>query len=153
MAHLHVSGADVGRGMFRLSEEQDVILDESALPTGFAYVALGHVHKPQCIRGMAHVRYAGSLDRMDFGEKDDEKSIVLVEIGPRGRRGDPRMVPIEPTPLMDLRISDPSADRETIARMVPNPGEVLVRVEVASASGSSRPAMRWSEPSTRHCPT
>jgi DNA repair protein SbcD/Mre11 len=132
MAHLHVSGADIGRGLFRLSEEQDFILDEGALPTGLEYVALGHIHKPQCIRGMSHVRYAGSLDRMDFGEKDDEKSIVLVEIGPRGRIGEPVLVPIEATPMVDLKISDPSTDCEAIVRMVPNAIDSLVRIEIAS---------------------
>jgi exonuclease SbcD len=71
---------------------------------------------------------------MDFGEKDDEKSIVLVEIGPKGRRGEPRVVPVEPTPLVDLRISDPYADRDTIANLVPNAREALVRVEVSPSA-------------------
>lgn len=52
VAHLNVTGADVGRGMFRISESSDVVLDAAALPTGFDYVALGHVHKPQCIRDL-----------------------------------------------------------------------------------------------------
>ena len=50
------------RSLLRVSEENDVVLDAAALPTGFDYVALGHVHKPQRLRGLTHVRYAGSLD-------------------------------------------------------------------------------------------
>src|SRR5262249_15129407 len=107
VAHLHVSGADVGRGMFRVSEENDVILDAVASPTGFAYGALGHVHKPQCLRGWAHVRYAGSLDRMDFSERDEHKEVVLVDLGPDGRRSEPLPILIEPTALVDVAINDP----------------------------------------------
>jgi exonuclease SbcD len=132
VAHLHVSGADVGRGMFRVSEENDVILDAVALPTGFAYVALGHVHKPQCLRGLAHVRYAGSLDRMDFSERDEHKEVVLVDLGPDGRRNDPLPIPIEPTALVDVAINDPHVTPESLAAQVPNAKDALVRIEVGA---------------------
>jgi exonuclease SbcD len=134
VAHLHVSGADIGRGLFRVSEENDVILDAAALPTGFDYVALGHVHKPQCLRGLAHVRYAGSLDRMDFSERDEDKAVVLVELGPNGRRGDPLVIPIEPTALVDITIDDPHVTPETLAAQVPNAKDALVRIEVGAAA-------------------
>ena len=101
------------------------------LPTSFEYVALGHIHKPQCIRGMSHVRYAGSLDRMDFGEKYDDKSIVLVEIGPRGRRGEPLEIRIEPTSLLDVTLSDPLLDQEAIARLVPTASDAIIRVVIS----------------------
>jgi exonuclease SbcD len=134
VAHLHVSGADVGRGLFRVSEEHDVILDASALPTGFAYIALGHVHKPQRLRGLAHVRYAGSLDRMDFSERDEDKEVVLVDLGPDGRRSDPVPIPIPPTALVDLTIDDPNITAETLAAQVPNAQDALVRIEVGAAA-------------------
>lgn len=134
MAHLHVSGADVGRGMFRVSEENDVILDAAALPTGFDYVALGHVHKPQCLRGLAHVRYAGSLDRMDFSERDEDKGVFLVDIGPNGRRCDPVPIAIEPTALVDVTIDDPHITPETLSAQVPNAKEALVRIAVGAAA-------------------
>jgi exonuclease SbcD len=134
VAHLHVSGSDVGRGMFRVSEENDIILDAAALPTGFDYIALGHVHKPQCLRGLPHVRYAGSLDRMDFSERDEDKGVVLVDIGPNGRRCDPVPIPIEPTALVDVSIDDPHITPETLAAQVPNAKEALVRIEVGAAA-------------------
>lgn len=134
VAHLHVSGADVGRGMFRVAEEHDIILDAAALPTGFDYIALGHVHKPQCLRGLAHVRYAGSLDRMDFSERDEGKEVVLVDIGPNGRRCDPLPIPIEPTALVDVSIDDPHITPETLSAQVPNAQEALVRIEVGAAA-------------------
>lgn len=134
VAHLHVSGADIGRGMFRVSEENDIILDAAALPTGFAYIALGHVHKPQCLRGLSHVRYAGSLDRMDFSERDEDKGVVLVDIGPNGRRCDPVPIPIKPTALVDVTIDDPHITAEILSAQVPNAEEALVRIEVGAAA-------------------
>lgn len=137
MAHMHVRGADIGRGLFRLTEEQDVILEEADLLNGFAYIALGHIHKPQCIRGMSHVRYAGSLDRMDFGELGEKKSVVLVEIGPKGRVCEPKEIEIEATPMEDLTLDDPMADREAISRLVPNAAESLIRVTIAPSAASA----------------
>lgn len=141
VAHLHVTGADVGRGLFRVSEEMDVLLDPASLPSGFDYVALGHIHKPQCIRGMAHVRYSGSLDRMDFGEKHEAKSVVLVDIGPAGRRADPVALAIEPTPMVELTITDASTCAASIAALVPDSDGSLVRVEVAPSADDGGDAL------------
>ena len=132
VAHLHVSGADVG-GMIRMSSENEVLFDAAALPAKFDYVALGHIHKPQCLGGQAHVRYSGSLDRMNFGERDEEKGIVLVDIGPDGRHGDPQFIGIEPTPLIDLQITNPNISAEQLRAQVPD-GEAIVRVIVDSAA-------------------
>ena len=130
MAHLHVKGADVGRGLFRITEEQDILLEETDLPSEFAYVALGHIHKPQLIRGQKHVRYAGSLDRLDYGERNDDKSVVLIDIGPRGRVGDPVAVPIEATRMVIVPLSEATLDVEAISQIVPNPVDTLVRLEI-----------------------
>ena len=42
----------------------------------YAYVALGHIHRPQFLGGHPHVRYSGSIERMDLGEQTDTKSAV-----------------------------------------------------------------------------
>jgi exonuclease SbcD len=46
------------------------------------YVALGHIHKPQNLNENAHppVIYPGSIERVDFGEVDDEKFFILAEV-------------------------------------------------------------------------
>ena len=50
---------------------------------GFDYVALGHLHRPQSC-GSDVVRYAGSLLKYSFAEHGHEKSVSVVDIGPRG---------------------------------------------------------------------
>src|SRR5439155_9945168 len=47
------------------------------------YVALGHVHRPQAVRGApSPTRYAGSLLQLDFGETEQTKSVAIVEASP-----------------------------------------------------------------------
>ena len=84
-AHVGVRGS-VLPSLFRLTEQEDVLLSEDALPSDLDYVALGHVHRPQTLGGFSHVRYSGSLDRMDLGEQDDGKSVVVFDLGPEGLR-------------------------------------------------------------------
>jgi exonuclease SbcD len=141
VAHLNVTGADVGRGMFHVGEETSLVLDAGALPVGFDYVALGHIHKPQCVRGLAHVRYSGSLDRMSHGERDEAKEVVLVDIGPDGRRADPVPVPITPTELVEVRITDSAELAEQIAAQVTDPANAIVKVHVEPAAADAGTAV------------
>lgn len=45
----------------------------------FDYVALGHLHLPQKVGGLPHIRYSGSPLPMGFGEAGQEKSVCLIE--------------------------------------------------------------------------
>ncbi|MTD40873.1 exonuclease subunit SbcD [Erwinia sp. CPCC 100877] len=42
------------------------------------YIALGHIHRPQSVGGMEHVRYSGSPIALSFDETGKEKSVTLV---------------------------------------------------------------------------
>ena len=64
----------------------------------FDYVALGHIHKPQ-IMGRDTVRYAGSPLKYSFSEKDDIKSMVLLETSKKGIKMD--LIPYKP--LRDMK--------------------------------------------------
>jgi DNA repair exonuclease SbcCD nuclease subunit len=134
VAHMSVTGAEISRGRFTLTEQYDVIADANDLPSAWDYVALGHVHKPQCLGGLAHLHYAGSLDRLDFTECDQSKGVVLVDIGQRGRKSEPRFIEIEPTLLVEARVTDASSAAEQLMAQVPDPEAALVRVVVEPAA-------------------
>jgi exonuclease SbcD len=79
-AHVWVTGAKVGsESLMSIGQEHTLLLSNLALPS-FDYVALGHIHKRQVLSESPPVVYAGSLERIDFGEENDEKGFYVVEI-------------------------------------------------------------------------
>lgn len=83
-AHATVQGAVYG------SERSVMLGQEVILPPGLAknpaldYVALGHIHKHQVLNENPPVVYAGSIERIDFGEEREDKGFVVAEVE-RGR--------------------------------------------------------------------
>ncbi len=50
----------------------------SIFPDTLDYVALGHLHVPQCVGGHEHIRYCGSPLPMGFGEALQKKSVCVL---------------------------------------------------------------------------
>ncbi|WP_242147010.1 exonuclease SbcCD subunit D C-terminal domain-containing protein [Sphingomonas sp. BAUL-RG-20F-R05-02] len=114
--HLHVSGGDVS-----VDSERRIVIggEEAQASTLFdaraAYVALGHLHRPQNIPGGTVIRYAGSPLPLSVAERDYRHSISVVDVGPEGVTLDvveiPRLAPFlslpvgDPLPLDELEIS------------------------------------------------
>ena len=48
------------------------------------YVALGHIHKPQKVGGLDHIRYCGSPIPLGFDEARQQKEVLLVDLGADG---------------------------------------------------------------------
>lgn len=48
-------------------------------PKEFDYVALGHIHRPQLINKMNHIRYSGSPIPLSFSETEDKKLVLILE--------------------------------------------------------------------------
>lgn len=77
-AHCTINGAVMGQ------EREVMIGTDFSLPhvifedKKVNYCALGHIHKAQEV-GRPWIRYSGSPDRVSFGEKDEEKSFVIVD--------------------------------------------------------------------------
>jgi len=78
----------VSTGIFSGSEKRAIYgNDPTFLPSQLAiepfdYVALGHLHRHQNLNknGYPAVVYPGSIERIDFGERKEEKGFCLVEI-------------------------------------------------------------------------
>ena len=133
-AHILTSGAEVSDGV-RVSETSGIVMADAELPTHLAYVALGDVHKPQALMALAHVRYCGSIERMDLGEAADEKGVDVVDIGPRGLVGPPRRVPLPATPIYKVVIDDPPTQMQGLAGKYPDRADALVNVVVRYRAG------------------
>jgi exonuclease SbcD len=133
-AHIHVRGAELPT-LFRISEEEDVLFSDADLPTGFAYIALGHIHRAQYLGGQKHVRYSGSIERMDLGEKDDQKGVVLFDVGPDGLQGEPTVLPLEATPIYQIEIHSPQDELPGLKERYAGANEDLVRVVCTYTAG------------------
>jgi exonuclease SbcD len=94
---------------------------------GFSYTALGHLHRPQIVRGSETIRYSGTPLPYSFSETDP-KSVVLVDMDPSGSC----RIELIPVPV-GRRVR---TERDTFANLLkaePDT-ESLIRVELTDAS-------------------
>jgi len=133
-AHANVYGAVVGKSLFRLSEAEDVVVNGDTFADQFAYVALGHIHKPQAL-GHEHIRYSGSIEKMDLGEQNDVKSVTVFEVGPAGRSGDIAQLPLPSTPVYELFIRDPEMDIPRLKEEYAGADRDLVNLHITYTAG------------------
>lgn len=81
-AHASIQGAVYG-GERTVMLGADLVLSGSLVKNPkLDYVALGHIHKAQDLNKGQHppVIYPGSIERVDFGEVNDDKFFVITEI-------------------------------------------------------------------------
>ena len=67
---------------------------DAALFDAFDYVVLGHLHKPQVV-GKETCRYTGSLCKYSFSEASHTKSVILLDLGPKGQLSQ-SLIPLMP---------------------------------------------------------
>ncbi len=59
-------------------------VDPSALSIGAQYTALGHLHRPQAVKGEGLIRYSGSPLAYSFSEAGQAKSVMMLDLAPGG---------------------------------------------------------------------
>jgi exonuclease SbcD len=81
-AHLSVSGATYGSERSVMIGRDVVVLKSSLADPAWDYVALGHIHRHQSLNDGDYppMVYAGSLERIDFGEEGQPKGFCWVEL-------------------------------------------------------------------------
>jgi exonuclease SbcD len=85
-AHASVQGAQYGIERTVMLGSDLVLPGSLVKDPRLDYVALGHIHKPQNLNEDAHppVIYPGSIERVDFGEWQDDKYFIIAQVE-RGR--------------------------------------------------------------------
>ena len=79
-SHVTISGATTSSEQSMMLGKDYVLLTSSVSLPIFDYVALGHVHKRQTInQNKPTINYSGSLERIDFGEENDDKGFYSIE--------------------------------------------------------------------------
>ena len=142
-AHVWVAGAEIGSERLTTIGQEHVLLLSNVAHPAFDYIALGHIHKQQVLSDSPPVVYAGSLERLDFGEERDEKGFYLVEIEPAQPAGK-RLVSFDFHPVIgrrfltiDVNLEPEDADpTSTVLRAIRSDGEekisgAIVRLQLS----------------------
>lgn len=100
--HLTTVGASASESVREIYVGSLEAFPTSAFPPA-AYIALGHIHRPQKVGGLEHIRYCGSPIPLSFDEARQQKEVLLVELDGSGLR-DVTALPVPRfQPLLSLR--------------------------------------------------
>ncbi|NQD91218.1 exonuclease subunit SbcD [Pseudomonas sp. CrR25] len=83
--HLTTVGASASESVREIYVGSLEAFPTSAFPPA-AYIALGHIHRPQKVGGLEHIRYCGSPIPLSFDEAKQQKEVLLVELDRAGLR-------------------------------------------------------------------
>ncbi|MGM0607918.1 MAG: exonuclease SbcCD subunit D C-terminal domain-containing protein [Candidatus Muiribacteriota bacterium] len=86
--HLFAAGSQTvdGDGVRELYVGSLLNAGKDIFPDIIDYVALGHLHIPQVVGGINHIRYSGSPLSMGFSEKPNSKKVIIIEFNNDGQR-------------------------------------------------------------------
>jgi exonuclease SbcD len=130
--HGTIDGATLGAEQ-NLTLGQEFVLPRSVVShQRLDYVAMGHIHKHQSLGTHPPIVYPGSIERVDFGERREDKGCVLVELA-RGATNW-RFQPLAARPFIsievDVRQSSDPQERIRVAIARQDVRHAVVRVEI-----------------------
>jgi exonuclease SbcD len=86
VAHAHLFGARIGAERLLTMGDDPMYEPRTFDLPHVDYVALGHIHKHQVLHyASPPMVYAGSIERVDFGEEHEDKGWVLVDLPAKGK--------------------------------------------------------------------
>lgn len=142
MAHLAVAGSDfmghkehdaLVSGEKRSTVGNIEVVTFAELGSGYDYLALGHIHRPQVIRGSGdRAYYSGSPIAVGFDEVFPH-SVSLVEVK-RGESPEVTQIPIHPLRKLKTIPDHPAAIDEVVRQLessLADDEEVFVRVNLS----------------------
>ena len=128
IGHILVAGSLFGTGERKLHLGDIYGLNPQQLPSSLQYIGLGHLHRPQEVMAPSKTLYSGSLVELDFGEKEQDKRVVIVEARPG------QAAAIESVPLTaGRRLRDVAGTLEELREMADGLGDAFLRVTVKAA--------------------
>jgi exonuclease SbcD len=140
VAHVNVAGVTTP-SEHELNYNDDIRLGTEDLPLkpNLAYIALGHIHQQQKISHPVPCYYSGSIDRLNLGERDDEKYVLLVDVAQHGP------TTVNPLPLASTQFYDlhfPVAELETVSDQYPDIKRAFVRIHLECQAGDDPVTLR-----------
>lgn len=81
--HLTTVGASISESVREIYIGSLQAFPTDAFPAA-DYIALGHIHRPQKVGGLEHIRYCGSPIPLSFDEVNQNKEVLLIELDSTG---------------------------------------------------------------------
>ncbi|MFH1659760.1 MAG: exonuclease subunit SbcD [Pseudomonadota bacterium] len=107
--HLTTVGASTSESVREIYVGTLEAFPTSAFPPA-DYIALGHIHRPQKVGGLEHIRYCGSPIPLGFDEAKQTKEMLLVDLDSDGLKA----VSVLPVPRFQALVAV-SGNLETLA--------------------------------------
>ncbi|NNJ11613.1 exonuclease SbcCD subunit D [Chloroflexales bacterium ZM16-3] len=130
--HGSVDGAQMGAER-AITLGQDLVMARSVLAQpGVDYVAMGHIHKHQALGSVPPLVYPGSIERVDFGERDEPKGCVIVELERGAARWQFHQMAARPFVSIEKDVRASSDPLELITTLISRQDlrQAVVRVEI-----------------------
>lgn len=83
VCHQTLAGGRMGEAQQAFLGDLSLVVDTGALAAiGFEGIVAGHLHRHQLIPAPVPVLYAGSIERVDFGEEHEPKGFIVADVEP-----------------------------------------------------------------------
>jgi exonuclease SbcD len=136
-AHVSLATAKAGSEQTMMVGREHFLLQSSVADPAFDYVALGHIHRHQVPSYHPPIVYAGSMERLDFSEEEDDKGFYVVDIEGKGKVSFD-FHPVEARRFLTIRVHIDSQDPDptltildAIAQRQPEIKDAIVRLQIA----------------------
>ncbi len=80
MGHLYTKGSITSESEREIQIGNTAAVEAKHFSDTYAYLALGHIHRPQVIDKNEYIRYSGSPIALSFSERSDDKIVLIVSI-------------------------------------------------------------------------
>lgn len=137
-AHVWVTGARIGSEDYMTIGQEQVLLQSNVANPAFDYIALGHIHRQQVLSQEPPIVYAGSLDRLDFGDEGVEKGFYVVDIDTESaqRRVSYKFQPINSRRFLTIKANIEAQDTEPTAKILQaiaeqDVAEAIIRLQIS----------------------
>ena len=120
--HVSVAQAKTGSEQSMILGQDHVLLTSDVALPQLDYVALGHVHRHQRLGDDPPIVYSGSLERVDFGEENDDKGFCVIDLDPAKPAGQRlkslRFQPVDARRFTTVSVTVPEDDLDPTATVV-----------------------------------
>jgi len=147
LGHFWIKNAKVtGETGYLNVAEPEILVSEVANPA-FDYVAMGHIHKYQDLNDGKRppVVYCGSIERIDFSERNDDKGFVLVDIEKGNVKYEFISVPTRPFVEIDIDADTEDPTTRIVEEIMARPIDNAVVKVTYHIPGNKVPLLREKE--------